>query len=59
MKWLKSYQDFGKILIDITCRDLTGQIAKEQAYKENYILMNILKTYKANILKKKIDALRF
>ena len=35
----------------------SGEITKDQAYKENYILMNILKAYDSSILEKKIEAL--
>ena len=44
-------------LIHVLSRYRAGEITKEQAYKENTILGNILKAYETNTLEKKVDAI--
>lgn len=43
--------------LELLTRLKNGEITKEQAYRENYILINILKAYETNILEKKIESL--
>jgi hypothetical protein len=53
---LNAHEIIGEI-VNLLQRLKSGEITKEQAYRENYILMNILKAYEASILEKKIDTL--
>ena len=53
---LNAQEIIGEI-VNLLQRLKSGEITKEQAYRENYILMNILKAYEASILEKKIDTL--
>jgi hypothetical protein len=53
---LNAQEIIGEI-VNLLQRLKSGEITREQAYRENYILMNILKAYEASILEKKIDTL--
>ncbi len=50
-------QEIVEEIVNLLQRLKSGEITKEQAYRENYILMNILKAYGASILEKKLDSL--
>ncbi len=51
-------QEIIEEIVNLLQRVKSGEITKEQAYREKYILMNILKVYEANILEKKLDTLK-
>lgn len=51
-------QEILEELVSLYNKLKTGEIAKEQAYKENFILMSILKAYEATTLEKKFDKLQ-
>ncbi len=53
---LNAQEIIGEI-VNLLQRLKSGEITREQAYRENNILMNILKAYEASILEKKIDTL--
>jgi len=47
-----------KEVVSLFAKIKSGEITKEQAYRENIVIANLLKAYENSILEKKIDALK-
>lgn len=51
-------QDILREFSDLLNRVRAGDITKDQAVKENYVLANLLKAYEISIIEKKVDSIK-